>query len=57
MENPKLELKIITYEQKVNDMMAVVNEVTNDPFKIFGFSDGGYSAYKTATIFPDRVKK
>lgn len=38
-------------------MMAVVNEVTKEPFTILGFSDGGYVAYKIATMFPDRVKK
>lgn len=38
-------------------MVAVVNEVTKEPFTILGFSDGGYVAYKIATMFPDRVKK
>lgn len=49
--------KKMTYEQKANDMMAVVNEVTKEPFTILGFSDGGYVAYKIAAMFPDRVKK
>lgn len=57
MENPKLEQKKITYEQKANDMLAAVNEVTKDPFYILGFSDGAYTAYKIASMHPERIKK
>jgi pimeloyl-ACP methyl ester carboxylesterase len=47
----------ITYEQKANDMLAVINEVTKDSVIILGFSDGGYAGYKLASMYPERVKK
>lgn len=47
----------ITYEQKANDVMAVINAVTKDSVTILGFSDGGYAGYKIASMFPERVKK
>ena len=49
--------KKVTYEQKANDIMAVVNDVTKDPIIICGFSDGAYASYKIASMYPDRVKK
>lgn len=50
-------VKPITYVQKAEDMMAVVNQVTKKPMVILGFSDGAYTAYKIAVMYPDRVKK
>jgi pimeloyl-ACP methyl ester carboxylesterase len=47
----------ITYEQKANDVMAVINAVTKDSVTILGFSDGGYAGYKIASMHPERVKK
>ena len=47
----------ITYEQKANDVMAVINAVTKDSVIILGFSDGGYAGYKLASMYPARVKK
>lgn len=47
----------ITYEQKANDVMAVINDVTKDSVIIIGFSDGGYAGYKLASMYPERVKK
>lgn len=49
--------KTITYEQKANDMMAAVNKTTKKRIIILGFSDGAYTAYKIASMYPDRVKK
>lgn len=49
--------KPITYKQKADDMIAVVNKVTDKSIIILGFSDGGYTAYKIASLYPDRVKK
>ncbi|MNQ98704.1 2-hydroxy-6-oxononadienedioate/2-hydroxy-6-oxononatrienedioate hydrolase [compost metagenome] len=37
--------------------MAVVNAVTKDSVTILGFSDGAYTAYKVASMYPERVKK
>lgn len=50
-------VKPITYVQKAEDMMAAVNQVTRKPMVILGFSDGAYTAYKIAAMYPDRVKK
>lgn len=47
----------ITYEQKANDVMAVINDVTKDSVIVLGFSDGGYAGYKLASMYPERVKK
>lgn len=49
--------KPITYVNKANDMLAVLNTVTKKPVIILGFSDGAYTAYKIATMYPDKVKK
>jgi pimeloyl-ACP methyl ester carboxylesterase len=47
----------LTLEQRANDAMAVINAVTKDSVIVLGFSDGGYSAYKLGSMFPERVKK
>lgn len=47
----------LTLEQRANDAMVVINAVTKDNVMVIGFSDGGYSAYKLAAMFPERIKK
>ncbi|TAL42225.1 MAG: alpha/beta hydrolase [Chitinophagaceae bacterium] len=47
----------ITYEQKANDVMAVINAVTKDSVTVLGFSDGGYTGYELASKYPNRIKK
>ena len=47
----------LTYEQKANDMLAVMNEVSDTPAVLLGFSDGAYTAYKVASMCPDRVER
>lgn len=47
----------LTYEQKANDVMAVVNAVTKEAVIVLGFSDGAYTGYKVASMYPERVKK
>lgn len=47
----------ITYERKAKDVMAVVNAVTNEKVIVLGFSDGAYTGYKVASMFPNRVNK
>ena len=47
----------VSLEQRANDAMAVVNVVTKDSIMVLGFSDGGFSAYKLAAMYPERVKK
>jgi pimeloyl-ACP methyl ester carboxylesterase/ketosteroid isomerase-like protein len=46
-----------TYEQKAKDVVAILNEVTKDSVTVFGFSDGGYTGYYLASLFPARVKQ
>jgi len=53
----ELGTETITYEQKANDVMAVINAVTKDSVIVLGFSDGGYAGYKLASMYPERVKK
>lgn len=47
----------ITYEEKANDIIAVITAVTRDSVMILGFSDGAYTGYKVASMYPARVKK
>ena len=47
----------ITYEQKANDVMSVIHAVTKDSVMVLGFSDGGYTGYKLASMYPGTVKK
>lgn len=47
----------ITYEQKAEDVMAVINAVTNENVVILGFSDGGYTGFKLASRYPGRITK
>jgi pimeloyl-ACP methyl ester carboxylesterase len=47
----------LTLEQRATDAMAVINAVTRESVIVIGFSDGGYSAYKLAALYPNRVKK
>lgn len=47
----------MTWEQKVADAVTVINEVTNQPVKIFSFSDGAYTAYKIAELCPEKVER
>ncbi|WP_439698248.1 alpha/beta fold hydrolase [Mucilaginibacter sp. AW1-7] len=46
-----------TYEQKANDVNAIVQATTKDSVIVLGFSDGGYTAYYFAGIYPEKVKK
>ena len=47
----------VTYEQKANDAYAVMRAVTKDSVTVLGFSDGAYTGYKLASMYPARVKK
>ncbi len=53
----ELGTKPITYEQKANDVMSVINAVTKDSVIVLGFSDGGYAGYKLASMYPEKVRK
>ncbi|MDI6046863.1 alpha/beta fold hydrolase [Flavobacterium yafengii] len=47
----------ISLEQRANDAMTAINVVTKDSVMVLGFSDGGYSAYQLAVMYPNRIKK
>ena len=47
----------MTYEQKANDALEVLNAVTDEPVQVIGFSDGAYTAYKLAAMYPARVER
>ena len=47
----------LTYEQKANDVLAVINASTKEPVIVLGFSDGAYTGYKLAGMYPARIKK
>lgn len=47
----------LSYEQKANDMIAVMRAVTKEPAAIIGFSDGAYTAYKVASMYPEAVER
>ena len=47
----------LTMEQRANDVLAVINQLTKEKVMILGFSDGGFTAYKFGFMYPDRVKK
>ncbi|MDY4031452.1 MAG: alpha/beta hydrolase [Pyramidobacter sp.] len=47
----------VSYEQKARDMLAVIRNETDSPVPIFGFSDGAYTAFKVASLYPDAVER
>lgn len=47
----------LTYEQKAQDVLVVLKEITEEPVILFGFSDGAYTSYKVAAMYPDRVER
>ena len=47
----------LTYKQKADDALAVLDEVTREPVQILGFSDGAYTAYEIAALYPERVER
>lgn len=47
----------MTLEQRAKDVLAVIREVTTEKVMILGFSDGGFTAYKFGSMYPDKVKK
>lgn len=47
----------ITYRQRATDALTVLKSVTDKPAIVLGFSDGAYTGYKLASMFPDCVKK
>jgi pimeloyl-ACP methyl ester carboxylesterase len=46
-----------TYQTKALDAYIVLNAVTKDSATVIGFSDGGYTGYMLASLYPAKVKK
>ncbi|ANH81458.1 hypothetical protein A8C56_11125 [Niabella ginsenosidivorans] len=46
-----------TYRQRAEDAFKVIRSITKDSVTVLGFSDGGYSAAKLASLHPELVKK
>lgn len=46
-----------TYKQRADDAAKVIRSITNDSVVVLGFSDGGYSGFKLAALYPQLVKK
>lgn len=47
----------LTYKQKADDAIAVLNSVGEKSVQIIGFSDGAYTAYEIAALYPERVER
>ena len=47
----------LTYKQKAEDIFAVLKKFSDKPKKILGFSDGAYTAYKIAEMYPQKVER
>ncbi len=45
------------YAQKAKDVYAIVQATTKDSVTILGFSDGAYTGYYFAGLYPQRAKK
>lgn len=46
-----------TYEQKAMDVSTIIQAVTKDSVTVLGFSDGAYTGYFLAAIYPSKVKR
>lgn len=46
-----------TYQLKARDAVTILNAVTKDSATVIGFSDGGYTGYMLASLYPSKVKK
>ncbi len=49
--------KTPSYEQKAEDVNAVISKVTKEKVMIVGFSDGAYTGYFFAEHYPDKIEK
>ena len=48
----------LTFEQKADDAIAVLDNLKiSSPVQILGFSDGAYTAYEIAALYPERVER
>ena len=45
------------YQRKAEDVNAIINSITRDSVTVLGFSDGAYTGYFLAALYPRKVKK
>src|SRR5687768_10550964 len=46
-----------TYQQRADDANKVIRSITKDSVTVIGFSDGGFSGFKLAALYPELVNK
>jgi pimeloyl-ACP methyl ester carboxylesterase len=46
-----------SFKQRAEDAYKVIRSITRDSITVLGFSDGGYSAFKLAALYPELVRK
>jgi len=46
-----------TYEQRADDAYKLIQHLKLTDVTVIGFSDGGFAAYKLASVYPDLIKK
>jgi len=46
-----------TYKQRAEDAYKVIRSITKDSVLVLGFSDGGYTGFKLASLYPELVRK
>lgn len=49
--------EVFTYKQRAEDAYKVIRGITRDSVIVLGFSDGGYSGLKLASLYPALVRK
>ena len=49
--------KTSDYPRKAKDVYEIINANTKDSVTVLGFSDGGYTGYYLAGMYPEKVKK
>lgn len=47
----------LTFKQKADDIIAVLDAVGVNSVEVLGFSDGAYTAYELAVDYPERVER
>jgi pimeloyl-ACP methyl ester carboxylesterase len=46
-----------SFNQRAEDAHKIIRSITKDSVIVLGFSDGGYSAFRLAALYPELVKK
>lgn len=46
-----------SFNQRADDAYQIIRSITRDSVTVIGFSDGGYSAFRLAALYPEVVNK